>query len=125
VGENCYPVGIDSTQKIAFSTLWDEHLLQRRIGPKVDPERERSNATSTTTSYVLEASPCFQNGMVIPLMSEFLDYEKGSGEQRKQDCETKAFHRLAELGVQAAIGFIRNTLTGPWLDHEKIEQHLS
>jgi len=44
---------------------------------------------------VLEASLCFRNGMVIPLMSEFLEYEAGDGEQRKQDCETKAFHRLA------------------------------
>jgi hypothetical protein len=33
--------------------------------------------------------------MVIPLMSEFLDYQPGEGEQSKQDCETKAFHRLA------------------------------
>ncbi len=33
--------------------------------------------------------------MVIPLMSEFLEYEAGDGEQRKQDCESKAFHRLA------------------------------
>jgi len=32
--------------------------------------------------------------MVIPLMSEFLEYETGAGEQSKQDCETKAFHRL-------------------------------
>jgi hypothetical protein len=44
---------------------------------------------------VLEASLCFRNGMVIPLMSEFLQYEEGGGEQRKQDCESKAFHRLA------------------------------
>ena len=29
---NCYPIGIDGTQKIAFSTLWDEHLLQRKSG---------------------------------------------------------------------------------------------
>jgi hypothetical protein len=36
---------------------------------------------------------------------------------------------LAELfsmfGVQAAIGFIRNTLTGPWLDQQDIEQRMS
>jgi hypothetical protein len=38
---NCFPVGIDGTQKIAFSELWDEHLLQRRIGPKVDPDSEQ------------------------------------------------------------------------------------
>ena len=34
-------------------------------------------------------------------MSEFLEYEAGDGEQRKQDCETKAFHRLAERIKQA------------------------
>jgi len=44
---------------------------------------------------VLEANLSFQNGMVIPLMSESLDYLHGDTERRKQDCETKAFHRLA------------------------------
>ena len=91
---NCYPVGIDGTQKIAFSTLWDEHLLQRRTGPKVDPDSGEVQSYQYYV-YVLEASLCFRNGMVIPLMSEFLEYEAGDGEQRKQDCETKAFHRLA------------------------------
>ena len=33
--------------------------------------------------------------MVIPLMSQFLEYQPGDGEQSKQDCEQKAFHRLA------------------------------
>ncbi|MCK7490971.1 MAG: hypothetical protein MZW92_03625 [Comamonadaceae bacterium] len=46
--------------------------------------------------YVLEANLCFHNGMVIPLMSEFLDYQQGDTEQSKQDCELRAFHRLAE-----------------------------
>ena len=92
---NCYPIGIDGTQKIAFSTLWDEHLLQRRTGPKVDPDSDEEQSYQYYV-YVLEASLCFRNGMVIPLMSEFLEYEEGAGEQRKQDCETKAFHRLAE-----------------------------
>jgi hypothetical protein len=91
---NCYPIGIDGTQKIAFSELWDEHLLQRRIGPKVDPDGEQEQRYQYYV-YVLEASLCFRNGMVIPLMSEFLEYEQGAGEQRKQDCESKAFHRLA------------------------------
>jgi hypothetical protein len=91
---NCYPLGIDGTQKIAFSDLWDEHLLQRRIGPKVDPDSDEAQRYQYYV-YVLEASLCFRNGMVIPLMSEFLEYETGDGEQRKQDCESKAFHRLA------------------------------
>ena len=92
---NCFPLGIDGTQKIAFSALWDEHLLQRRIGPKVDPDSDEEQKYQYYV-YVLEASLCFRNGMVIPLMSEFLEYETGDGEQRKQDCESKAFHRLAE-----------------------------
>ncbi|MGA8183237.1 MAG: hypothetical protein WB819_06295 [Terriglobia bacterium] len=32
---------------------------------------------------------------------------------------------FAGLGVQAAIGFIRNTLTGPWLDSQDIAQRLN
>ena len=91
---NCYPIGIDGTQKIAFSALWDEHLLQRRTGPKVASESGEAQSYQYYV-YVLEASLCFRNGMVIPLMSEFLEYETGDGEQGKQDCENKAFHRLA------------------------------
>ena len=91
---NCDPLGIDGTQKIAFSDLWDEPLLQRRIGPKVDPDSEEEQTDQYYVD-VLEASLCFRNGMVIPLMSEFLEYEAGAGEQRQQDCESQAFHRLA------------------------------
>jgi hypothetical protein len=32
---------------------------------------------------------------------------------------------FSKLGAQAAIGFIRNTLTGPWLNPQEIEQRLS
>ena len=66
---NCYPIGIDGTQKIAFSALWDEHLLQRRIGPKPDPDSDEEQSYQYYV-YVLEASLCFRNGMVIPLMSD-------------------------------------------------------
>ena len=91
---NCYPIGIDGTQKLAFSTLWDEHWLQRRNGPKVDPDSEPEQDYHYYV-YVLEASLCFQHGMIIPLMSQFLDYQPGDDQQSKQDCETQAFHRLA------------------------------
>ena len=46
---NCYPIGIDGTQKIAFSALWDEHLLQRRTGPKLDAD---SNEKQSYQYYV-------------------------------------------------------------------------
>ena len=39
---------------------------------------------------------------------------------------SKALAELfSALGVQAAIGFIRNTLTGPWLDPRAMEQWLN
>jgi len=34
--------------------------------------------------------------MTIPLMSEFLSYAEGDIENNKQDCESRAFHRLAD-----------------------------
>ncbi|TNF91053.1 MAG: transposase family protein, partial [Gammaproteobacteria bacterium] len=91
---NCYPIAIDGSQKIAFSILWDDHLLQRKKTRKTDTDTEQEPDYQYYV-YVLEASLSFRNGMVIPLMSEFLEYEGGADEQSKQDCEQKAFHRLA------------------------------
>jgi len=91
---NCYPMAIDGSQKIAFSTLWDENLLQRRIGPIVDADSDEVQDYQYYV-YVLEASLSFRNGMVIPLMSEFLEYDTDDDQTTKQDCEQKAFHRLA------------------------------
>jgi hypothetical protein len=34
--------------------------------------------------------------MTIPLFSEFLDYSAGDQGNDKQDCERKAFYRLAQ-----------------------------
>lgn len=90
---NGYPIAMDGTQKIAFSTLWTDELQQRKL--KSTQGSEHSNPQYQYYVYVLEANLSFQNGMVIPLMSEFLDYQQGDTERRKQDCETKAFHRLA------------------------------
>jgi len=93
---NCYPVAIDGTQKLAFSTLWSEELQQRKINSSTKTETETEEPQYQYYVYVLEANLSFQNGMVIPLMSEFLDYQQGDTAQAKQDCETKAFHRLAD-----------------------------
>jgi hypothetical protein len=91
---NCYPIAIDGSQKIAFSTLWDEHLLQRKKQRKTERDAEEEPDYQYFV-YVLEASLSFRNGMVIPLMSQFLEYQPGDEEPSKQDCEQKAFHRLA------------------------------
>lgn len=94
---NCYPVAIDGSRKMNCAGLWSEALLEQRL-PLAQGEREPRYQYYV---YVLEASLCFANGMVIPLMSEFLDFRQGDGGRDKQDCEMRAFHRLSERLKQA------------------------
>lgn len=82
-----YPIAIDGTQKMVREDLWCEECLERKV--KSEEEKKQYYV------YVLEASLAFQNGMTIPLMSEFLNYAEGDTETQKQDCELKAFKRLA------------------------------
>lgn len=89
---NSYPIAIDGSRKLTGTALWSEALLEQRL-PSAKGELEPHYQYYV---YVLEASLCFANGMVIPLMSEFLDYREGDGERNKQDCEMRAFHRLSE-----------------------------
>jgi hypothetical protein len=85
--EGSYPIAMDGAQKLVSEHLLDEEWLQRRVG-KGDDKRTQYYVSA------LEASLAFRNGMVIPLMTEFLDYTQGDGGS-KQDCEQVAFHRLA------------------------------
>ena len=87
--QKAYPIAIDGSQKFVRDTLWSVECS----------EREVKNSDSTKMQYhvnVLEANLVFHNGMSIPLMSEFSNYEKGDTEKEKQDCEQKAFKRLVE-----------------------------
>ena len=103
---NCYPIAIDGTQKMPFKPLWCEQLLQRKNKKSKKSEQSSEPADDNTETeepdsyqyyvYVLEANLSFQNGMVIPLLSEFLEYEQGDRENNKQDCEQRAFERLAK-----------------------------
>ena len=83
-----YPIAVDGTQKFSRDYLWSEECLQRNVG-KSDEEQKQYYV------YVLEASLAFSNGMTIPLISEFLSYSDGDTDTDKQDCERKAFKRLA------------------------------
>jgi len=86
--EKAYPIGIDGSQKFCRDTLWSVECS----------EREVKDGDGTKMQYhvsVLEANLVFHNGMTIPLMSEFSNYEEGDTETKKQDCEQKAFKRLA------------------------------
>ncbi len=84
-----YPVAIDGTQKFVRSYLWSEECLECNI-------KKGNGHEMQYYVYVLEASLVFSNGMTIPLMSEFLCYSEGDTDTDKQDCELKAFKRLAE-----------------------------
>lgn len=84
-----YPVAVDGTQKMKREWLWDEECLQRTINAGKEGERTDYYA------YVLQASLAFAGGVTIPMMSEFLCCSEGDSERSKQDCEQKAFHRLA------------------------------
>ncbi len=83
-----YPIAIDGTQKTSSRVLWDEEWLERELG-KGDKKEKQYYV------YILEASLAFRDGMTIPLMSEFSDFNKGDTAQGKQDCEQIAFKRLA------------------------------
>lgn len=86
--EGCYAIAIDGTQKLVRKELVDSRWLQREVGA------EESKRTQYYV-YVLEANLVLDVGMTVPLMSEFLDYTKGDSEREKQDCEQRAFYRLA------------------------------
>jgi hypothetical protein len=84
----CYPIAMDGTQKFARDWLWDEECLERTV-------RSGETSRSQYYVYVLQANLAFQGGMSIPLMSEFLTYREDGSVNSKQDCELKAFQRLA------------------------------
>lgn len=95
---NCYPIAIDGTQKFARAQLWALECLDRTVRTRkqakddaLEPEEKKQYYV-----YVLEANLAFQNGMVIPLLSEVLSYTQGDSDRNKQDCEQKAFTRLAK-----------------------------
>lgn len=86
---NCYPVAVDGTEKMVRGWLWDEECLQRTFN------RGEAGEQTQYYVYVLQANLAFAGGMSIPLMSEFLCHTEGDSEKSKQDCELKAFYRLA------------------------------
>ncbi|MCP4935661.1 MAG: transposase family protein, partial [bacterium] len=87
--EKRYPIAIDGTQKLTRDgQWWGEEWLQREYKTEDDPYIQQY-------VYVLEANLVFHNGLTVPLLSEFLSYGEGDPDDHKQDCELKAFKRLA------------------------------
>lgn len=86
--EGHYPVTIDGTGKLVrgrpLSAEWRERTIPGEKGQ------------TQYSVYVVEASFAFANGMTIPLMSEFLDNTEDELGGTKQDCELRAFYRMAK-----------------------------
>lgn len=90
-----YHIAIDGTQKFFRENKWEEECLIRHVG---------TDKKEQYYVYVLEAVMIFDNGMTLPLMTEFLensDKEISEGtqetaEKQKQDCERKGFYRISE-----------------------------
>jgi DDE_Tnp_1-associated len=92
---NCYPIAVDGSQKLSRAELWDAECLERKVrGQKT--EEPTAEPQKTYYAYVLEANLAFANGMVIPLLSEVLGASQGDSQRHKQDCEQRAFRRLAQ-----------------------------
>ena len=88
--DHCYPIAIDGTQKLVRQgQWWDEAWLERR-------HKSDQGDVVQQYVYVLEANLTFHNGVSLPLLSEFLSHGEGDPDDKKQDCEQRAFHRLAQ-----------------------------
>jgi len=86
----CYPIAVDGTQKLVREgSLWGEEWPERHFDTKDGVKVQQY-------VYVLEANLVFHNGLTIPVLSEFLSHTETEPDDRKQDCELKAFKRLAE-----------------------------
>ena len=86
----CHPIAIDGTQKLVRdgdkgAEEWLERWFKARDGKNIQ-----------RYVYVLEANLVFHNGLTLPLLSEFLSHVEGDPDDQKQDCELKAFQRLAK-----------------------------
>ena len=84
-----YLIAIDGTQKFSRDYCWDkEKCMKRNVGKGEEKSKEYY-------VYVLEATLVFSNGMVLPVLSEFVENSTIENAS-KQDCELKAFYRLAK-----------------------------
>jgi hypothetical protein len=79
-------VAADGTQKFSRGHKWDSRALSKNAD---DPGKERYYA------YMLESVLILPNGMVLPLLTETLENDGTLDANGKQDCESKAFKRLA------------------------------
>ena len=85
LGQRRYLVAIDGSQKWSHDTPWTPAALHRKTG----------SDTTSYPVYVVEAILTGPQGVSIPLLAEFCENAADAEPETKQDCELKAFYRLA------------------------------
>lgn len=86
-------VAVDGTQMLKFNTRHCKHCLTRDLG----------NGKTQYYHYVLAAKIVTPIGLILPAAFEFVENPAGTFD--KQDCETKAFRRLAPRMNRFLKGF--------------------
>jgi hypothetical protein len=87
-------VAVDGSQKFRRKYKWAEECLEAHVG---------KDKVAQYYSYVLEATLVLDSGIVLPIMTEFIENAQDSGIDtvtqslavEKQDCERKGFYRMA------------------------------
>lgn len=83
-----YLVAVDGSQKFCRDYQWEPKALQRHVGGE--------GRIPQYYVYVLESVLILDNGIVLPLLTETLENKDWVEGQTKQDCERRAFERLAK-----------------------------
>jgi len=89
-----YLIAIDSTWELTFKSPHCEHCLRRKVGTD-----KSGQPVYVYYHPVLEAKLVTEGGLAFSVATEFIENiefnEDDSFEKQKQDCELKAFYRLA------------------------------
>jgi len=97
-------IAVDGTQKMSRRYFISKQALVRR-----------TRNGDIYSVYALESVIILDNGVVLPLFTEMLENDgEGMEESKKQDCEQKAFKRMAEK-IRALIGKGRVTIVADGL----------
>jgi len=84
IADGCYVVAVDGTLKWSTNRPFNPQAITKKHG-----------SATTYQVYVLEAALVGPQGIALPLMTEFCENPFDNSEQKKQDCERKAFYRLS------------------------------
>lgn len=101
-----YLIAVDGTQKFFREYQWQEEALKRNVGGEAKIPQYYV--------YALDSVLVLDNGIVLPVLTEILENKDWVEGETKQDCERKAFKRLAPK-LRKIFGKGKVTLLGDGL----------